>query len=191
LPASTGYVRSSFFAARGFSDLDDLNAQADDWCRGLAADRRCPGEPDRTVRAVFADEVPRLLPLPDNPAPLLERAAVKLGKQRTQGPRSSPLSRETRLSHPHLCCRATLAADCARFLTAADKSDFHRALHVESNLTDPFNIASNVGAHQWQDRQGLPGWRWWCGQCLGFLPLRPVRKNPAHQGLSLTTATTR
>jgi transposase len=76
-----GYVRSSFFAARHFSGLDDLNAQADAWCRGLAADRRCPGEPDRTVRDVFADEAPRLLPLPDNPAALLERVAVKLGKQ--------------------------------------------------------------------------------------------------------------
>ena len=75
-----GYVRTAFFAAPGFSDLDDLNAQADNWCRGLAADRRCPGEPDRTVRAVFADEAPRLLLLPDNPAPLLERVAVKVGK---------------------------------------------------------------------------------------------------------------
>ena len=75
-----GYVRGAFFAARRFTDLDDLNAQADDWCRGLAADRRCPGEPDRTVRDVFADEAPRLLPLPDNPAPLLERVAVKVGK---------------------------------------------------------------------------------------------------------------
>ena len=75
-----GYVRSSFFATRQFTGLDDLNAQAADWCGGLAADRRCPGEPDRTVRAVFADEVPRLLPLPDNPAPLFERVAVKVGK---------------------------------------------------------------------------------------------------------------
>jgi transposase len=58
-----GYVRGAFFAARSFTDLDDLNAQADDWCRGLAADRRCPGEPDRTVRQVFAEEASRLLPL--------------------------------------------------------------------------------------------------------------------------------
>ena len=77
---SIGYIRAAFFAARGFTDLDDLNAQADDWCRGLAADRRCPGEPDRTVRAVFADEARHLLALPDNPAPLLERVAVKVGK---------------------------------------------------------------------------------------------------------------
>jgi hypothetical protein len=32
------------------------------------------------VRDVFAEEAPRLLPLPDNPAPLLERVAVKAGK---------------------------------------------------------------------------------------------------------------
>jgi transposase len=50
-----GYVRGAFFAARRFTDLDDLNAQADDWCRGLAADRRCPGEPERSVREVFAE----------------------------------------------------------------------------------------------------------------------------------------
>ena len=75
-----GYIRLAFFAARNFTDLDDLNAQAENWCRGLAADRRCPGEPDRTVGEVFADDVARLLPLPDNPAPLLERDAVKIGK---------------------------------------------------------------------------------------------------------------
>ena len=75
-----GYVRLAFFAARSFTDLDDLNAQAEDWCNGLAAERRCPADPDRTVGAVFAEERPRLLPLPDHPAPLLERVAVKIGK---------------------------------------------------------------------------------------------------------------
>ena len=74
------YVRDAFFAARSFTDLDDLNAQAEAWCNGLAADRRCPDEPERTVREVFAEEAPRLLPLPDNPAPLLERVAVTVGK---------------------------------------------------------------------------------------------------------------
>jgi transposase len=74
------YIRESFFAARAFTDVDDLNAQAEAWCRGLAADRRCPDEPQRTVGAVFADEASRLLALPDNPAPLLEQAAVSAGK---------------------------------------------------------------------------------------------------------------
>ena len=75
-----GYIRLAFFAARSFTDLDDLNAQAEHWCSHLAADRRCPGEPDRTVREVFAAEVAHLMKLPDNPAPLLERIAVKVGK---------------------------------------------------------------------------------------------------------------
>jgi transposase len=74
------YVRASFFAARVFADVDDLNAQAEAWSTGLAADRRCPDEPQRTVGAVFADEVSRLLALPDNPAPLLEQTAVSVGK---------------------------------------------------------------------------------------------------------------
>jgi hypothetical protein len=74
------YVRDAFFAARTFTDLDDLNAQAEAWCNGLAADRRCPEDLKHSVREVFAAEAPRLLPLPDNPAPLLERVAVSVGK---------------------------------------------------------------------------------------------------------------
>jgi transposase len=34
------YVRDGFFAGRQFTDVDNLNAQADDWCCGAAADRR-------------------------------------------------------------------------------------------------------------------------------------------------------
>jgi len=74
------YVRGSFFAARTFADLDDLNAQAEAWCNGVAADRPCPEQHTHSVRAAFAEEAPRLLPLPDNPYPLIERVAVKVGK---------------------------------------------------------------------------------------------------------------
>ena len=74
------YIRDSFFAARSFADIDDLNAQAEVWCNGQAADRRCPDEPARTVREVFTEEATRLLKLPDNPAPLLERVEVQVGK---------------------------------------------------------------------------------------------------------------
>lgn len=74
------YVRDSFFAARKFGDLDDLNRQADDWCHGIAADRPCPEKRDVTVRDAFAEEAPKLVPLPDNSYPLSERTAVKVGK---------------------------------------------------------------------------------------------------------------
>ncbi len=74
------YIRDSFFAARRFDDLDDLNRQAAAWCEGFAADRRCPEDTNRTVREVFVEEAPRLLPLPNNPYPVEERAEVRIGK---------------------------------------------------------------------------------------------------------------
>ena len=74
------FVRDAFFAARTFTDLDDLNAQAAAWCIGHAADRRCPDEPARAVREMFDEERPRLLALPDNPVPVLEHVAVSVGK---------------------------------------------------------------------------------------------------------------
>jgi transposase len=74
------YIRTSFFAAREFVDLDDLNAQADVWCRGLAADRPCPEQNTLSVREAFAEEAHLLLKLPDNAYPLIERVAVTAGK---------------------------------------------------------------------------------------------------------------
>ena len=74
------YVRDNFFAARAVTDLDNLNAQAEAWCHGIAADRRCPGQDARSVRETFAEEAPRLLALPENPYPLVERVDVKAGK---------------------------------------------------------------------------------------------------------------
>jgi transposase len=68
------YVRDAFFAARSFTDLDDLNAQAEAWCIGPAADRRCPAEPDRTVREVFAEERSRCSHCPTIPRRCLSRS---------------------------------------------------------------------------------------------------------------------
>jgi hypothetical protein len=74
------YVREAFFAARAFTDLDDLNAQAEAWCDGLASDRPCPEDTSQSVREAFASEAPRLLKLPDNAYPLVEQLAVAAGK---------------------------------------------------------------------------------------------------------------
>jgi hypothetical protein len=46
---------------------------------GTAADRRCPGQGAISVREAFTKEAPRLPPLPDNPCPLIEQIAVKVG----------------------------------------------------------------------------------------------------------------
>ena len=74
------YIRLAFFAARTFADLDDLNAQADAWCNGQAADRRCPEDQTRSVAEVVAEEAPLMMKPPDNPYPVVERVIVKVGK---------------------------------------------------------------------------------------------------------------
>jgi transposase len=74
------YVRGSFFAARQFADLDDLNAQAAAWCSSVAANRPCPEQQSKTVHEVFVEEAPQLLKLPDNAYPLNECVAVNVGK---------------------------------------------------------------------------------------------------------------
>lgn len=73
-------MRDSFFAAREYCDLADLNTQAEAWCLGAAAERRCPEDKTISVGEAFAEEQPRLLALPDNPFPTDERVAVKAGK---------------------------------------------------------------------------------------------------------------
>ena len=74
------FVRGSFFQARRFHDLDDLNDQADEWCSTRAAERPCPEDPQRTVADVFAEERTHLIALPDNPFPCEERVEVQAGK---------------------------------------------------------------------------------------------------------------
>ncbi|MGH8327761.1 MAG: Mu transposase domain-containing protein, partial [Steroidobacteraceae bacterium] len=74
------FVRERFFAARPFTSLEDLNAQALSWCRTEAADRPCPEDRSRTVRECFELERGRLLALPDEPFPAEERVIVRTHK---------------------------------------------------------------------------------------------------------------
>ena len=61
------YVRSSFFAARPFTTLEDFNRQARAWRDQVAHQRPWPGDGSRTVAQVFEEEKPHLLPLPAHP----------------------------------------------------------------------------------------------------------------------------
>jgi len=118
------YVRDNFFAARQFADLDDLNTQAAAWCAGVAADRPCPEEPTKTVRAAFAEEAPHLLRLPDNAYPLHECLAVKVGK--------TPYVRfdlnDYSVPHTKVRCTLTVLADpdCVRIVDGAEIVARHR-----------------------------------------------------------------
>jgi transposase len=74
------YIRSSFFAARTFADLADLNEQAHRWCVGVSQERRCPEDDSITVGEAFESERSKLLPLPDNEFATDERVEVTVGK---------------------------------------------------------------------------------------------------------------
>lgn len=75
------YLRHSFFAARRFSSVDDLNLQLAKWISGIAHVRRAPGHADgRCVRELLAEEAPRLLALPEHSATCDHVVAIASGK---------------------------------------------------------------------------------------------------------------
>lgn len=74
------YIRDNFFAGRHYQSVEDLNRQANDWCQGVSANRRCPENVDLTVRDAFLHEQPSLLALPDNPFNTREQKQVKAQK---------------------------------------------------------------------------------------------------------------
>ena len=74
------FIRKSFFAAREFVDVADLNAQARVWCEGRALDRPWPQDDALSVRQAFAVEQPRLLELPAAAYALGQRLDVAVAK---------------------------------------------------------------------------------------------------------------
>jgi transposase len=58
------YVRDSFFAARSFATVEDLNRQVLSWRDDVASKRRWPADDSKTVAEAYDEEVQRLLPLP-------------------------------------------------------------------------------------------------------------------------------
>jgi transposase len=61
------YVRDSFWAGRAFTTLAECNRQALAWRDEVAHQRPWPDDSARSVAQVFAEEQPRLLPLPLHP----------------------------------------------------------------------------------------------------------------------------
>ena len=151
------YVRGNFFAARAFADLDDLNAQAELWCTGQAAERPCPEDTTISVREAFAAEQPRLLTLPENPFPTDEQREVKAGK--------TPYVRfdlnDYSIPHTHVQRMLTLRADPVRVRVldgAQILADHPRSYESKAQVEDPAHIRTLVEhkrrarAHRGTDR---------------------------------------
>lgn len=145
------YVRGSFFAARAFTHLDDLNAQAERWCTGQAADRPCPEDTTISVREAFAAEQPRLLTLPENPYPTDEQLEVTAGK--------TPYVRfdlnDYSIPHTHVQRMLTVRADPVRVRVldgAQILADHPRSYDSKAQVENPAHIKTLV-EHKHQARR--------------------------------------
>jgi len=139
------YLRHAFFTARTFADVEDLNAQFRRWRDDVAHQRPHPEQRDRTVAEVFADEQPRLLPLPAHPFDTAIMRAVASGK--------TPYVRFDRnhYSIPHAYVRRplTLVADAAtvRVLTGLEEIARHaRSYDTGQVIEDAAHVAGLVTA---------------------------------------------
>lgn len=149
------YARDSFFAAREWKDLDDLNAQALDWCRGLAADRKCQEDRTHTVREAFEAEKKQLLALPENPFPTEERVEVRV--------RKTPYVRfdlnDYSVPHDHVrSTRVALASlDTVRILDGNEVIATHRrSWDRDQQIEDPTHIEELVEyKHQAREHRGM------------------------------------
>ena len=76
------YIRHSFFAARRFSDVVDLNTQLHQWLEQTALARIRPTDAQRrTVRACLEHERAMLVPLPGHGFDCEQRQPVRSGKR--------------------------------------------------------------------------------------------------------------
>jgi transposase len=74
------YLRDSFFVARSFRDVADLNRQFERWRDEVAHRRSHPDDPSQTVGQVLAEERALLLPLPEHPLETDTRRVVQAAK---------------------------------------------------------------------------------------------------------------
>ena len=161
---SIRYIRQNFFAARDFTDVDDLNAQARTWCEAHAGSRAWPQDQRLTVREAFAQEQPRLLACPEQAWDLGERVVVRAGK--------TPYVRfdlnDYSVPHTHVRSTLTVVADPERVrvfdaatVLATHRRSFDRGAQIEDEAHLQALVAHKRGAreHRAADRltHAVPG----------------------------------
>jgi transposase len=75
-----GFLRTSFYEARRFRDLEDLNRQVKEWLEQVAMERRWSEDKRLSVREAFAQEKEKLLAAAESPFPTEERLACAVAK---------------------------------------------------------------------------------------------------------------
>ena len=149
------YLRHAYFAARPFRDLDDINAQFRRWRDEVAHRRPHPDQPNRSVAEVWAEEKPRLLPLPANPFETDLVRAVRSGK--------TPYVRFDRnlysIPHTHVRKPLTLVASATRVRILDGQNeltDHHRTYDTGLTVEDPAHLEGPAGGHPPSQRPHHP-----------------------------------
>lgn len=136
-------TRESFWPARTWTDLDDLNAQAETWCREVRGARKHPDDRTRTVMDAFEEERPKLRPLPDDNFPIADLVEARVGKT----PYVRFDSNDYSVPHDHVRYRVTVVAttDSVRVLDGADEIARHpRCWGKGQQIEDPRHVAALV-----------------------------------------------
>ncbi len=146
------YLRTSFWPARAWSDLADLNEQVLAWCRDIAGQRACPEDDSMTVQQAWEQERTHLLPLPDDDYPTHEAVAVRVGK--------TPYVRfdTNDYSVPYDRVRRTLTVLASptrvRVVEGAEVlADHPRSFSRREQVEDPAHLAA-LTEHKREARQG-------------------------------------
>ena len=133
------YIRKSFFVARRWRDLADLNRQALEWCHGLARERRWQEDDRRTVQEAFEEEQGKLLTLPETSFPTDERREASVGK--------TPYVRfdgnDYSLPHEHVRRVVLVVASLATVRIVADGevvAEHQRSYDRRQQIEDPAHI---------------------------------------------------
>jgi transposase len=147
-------LRESFFAARSFSSLADLNRQLESWLEHVAHQRAVPGELEKRVSEALDEERPRLLPLPEHPFPTDAVRAISSGK--------SPYLRfdKNDYSIPHILLRKPLTLVASETTVRVLDGNIEVARHQRSwgarqQVEDETHLAALAAAkHKAREHRG-------------------------------------
>jgi len=170
-----GFLRHSFFAARPFRAVEDLNAPRARWIADVAHARPVPDRREQRVAEALAEEQPRLLPLPEHPFRGDLLRAVSSGK--------TPYIRfdGNDYSIPHRLVRRSLTLVASEHLVRLLEGTTEVARHARSydrqqRIEDDTHLAALVAekrrAHDLRGRDRL---RQACPQAEAFLAALAVR----------------
>jgi transposase len=174
------YLRHSFFAARRFGSLEDLNAQLAEWTARIAHQRPVPGDPDkRLVRDALAEEQSRLLPLPEHRFECVLVKAVASGK--------TPYIRfdlnDYSVPHDRVRQPLTLIASDAEVRLALPNGDLvarhPRSYDRGQTVEDPAHLAALAEAkRRAHDLRGRDRLRSGCPHAAAFVDALALRGEP-------------